>query len=235
MKNKLAASLSVLFIFAEAVMGIIIQINGSEILCFSSVLLALLFSVQVFLLLVKNRDSLLTFLALLCTASADFCLLILDPRQQLLAMIFFSAVQLFYFMRLFSNATAKRERQVHIILRISVTAFAVLLCVIVLNEKTDALSLVSMFYYANLLVNLIYSFKYIKFSYLMPFGLLCFILCDTLVGLSEMSSIYLEIPEGTLLYKLIHPELNLVWLFYVPSQTLLALSPIERIIKKKGL
>lgn len=233
MSKAVKYSVVTAFILAETVLGVLIQTVGGSLISFCSVSLALLFSVFSFFYLCRTQDGLLTLFGLFFTVCADFCLIIVEPREQLLSMVSFSLVQIFYFLRLSRLSSGKRETKIHLITRVSSIVVALLLTALVLRENTDALSLISMFYYANLLINLAFSFKHIRASVLLPIGLLCFILCDTLVGLSELGSLYMDFSEDSLIYKLTHTDLNLIWLFYVPSQTLIALSPIE--IRKKKI
>ncbi len=235
-KKKLLYLPIMVFCILETAFGILIQTIGGNVISFISVVSALVFAVVSFFIYSKNADGMLTASALLFTVCSDFCLIILEPRRQLLSMVFFSAVQVLYFIRLSLLGKKREELLTHILIRLSVIITGVLAAVIVLGEKTDMLSLISMFYYANLLVNFVYSLKYIRFSVMFSLGLLCFILCDTLVGLSEMGSLYFEFAEDSVIYRITHTELDLIWLFYVPSQTFLALSPIESTLKKeKGL
>lgn len=235
MKEKTTVKIFALaFIIAELILGILIQTVGGGELSFSSIVLAFLFSVFVSFSLKFSTDALFTSFALLFTVCADFCLVILDPREQFLSMVFFSTVQIFYFLRLIRLSSGKRENIIHFSVRGTAIILALLLTAIVLGESADALSLISMFYYANLIVNLAFSVKHIKTSVMLPIGLLCFILCDTLVGLSELGSLYMNFSEDSIIYKLTHTELNLIWLFYVPSQTLISLSPLEINAKSKN-
>ena len=55
-------------------------------------------------------------------------------------------------------------------------------------------------------------------------GLAFFALCDASVGLSTMAELYIKVSEGSVLYSIIHPGFNLAWVFYVPSQALIAIS-----------
>ena len=211
----------------KLVLGVLIQAVGGSELSFSSVALAFVFSVFSLFYFGFCPDSVFTAFGLLFTVCADFCLVIIEPREQLLSMVFFSLVQVFYFLRILGFTECKKEKTVHFITRGFAIITAIILTFIVLGDSADALSLISMFYYANLLINLVFSAKHYKASLLLPIGLLCFILCDTLVGLSELGSLYMDFSEDSIIYKLTHTELNLIWLFYVPSQTLIALSPIE--------
>ncbi len=97
----------------------------------------------------------------------------------------------------------------------------------ILGEASNFLSLITMFYFANLVTNQIYAFAQTKHSYLLPIGLFLFILCDVFVGLSVLESSFLPIPEDSLIHKINEIGLNMAWVFYVPSQTLIALSVNE--------
>lgn len=54
-------------------------------------------------------------------------------------------------------------------------------------------------------------------------ALILFLLCDTVIGLQVASGAYLPIPESSLLHRIIFMDLNLAWLFYLPSQVLISL------------
>ena len=212
-----------IFVIVEATLGALIQFTSGtaeRILCFSAVLLAMLFAM---LSLRKSFSALLTAIGLLFTVCADVFLVLIPDGDKLLAMCFFTCVQLFYFVRVFRENDSNTVRKCHIISRISILAFAFLLTVIVLGENSDALSVISVLYFANLLVNIVFSFFNVKRSPLFAIGLLLFAFCDILVGFS-MLDFYIPISETSLIYLLNHTGINLIWLFYVPSQTLIALS-----------
>ena len=48
-----------------------------------------------------------------------------------------------------------------------------------------------------------------------------------------MANEYIAIPKESFLWTLLHPGFDLAWAFYVPSQTLIALSLLPDRIKKK--
>ena len=85
------------------------------------------------------------------------------------------------------------------------------------------LAAVSVCYYANLFVNIIEAFTVFKKGRLFAVGLVLFLLCDTVIGLQVMSDLYLQIPAGMLVYKILFMPFNLSWFFYVPAQVLIAL------------
>ena len=92
-----------------------------------------------------------------------------------------------------------------------------------LGEKCDAVALVSMFYYANLILNAVFACISFGKNPLLAIGLVLFILCDTVIGLSLIDP-YLTLPESSPIYAIIHPGFDLAWAFYLPSQALLAIS-----------
>lgn len=233
MCNKRTALLSAtaLFLAAEITLSVLLQVSGGRvgIVCsFAAIALACLFC-----LLFAERSSayLFTQLALVCTVCADYFLVLSSPRQQLPAMLFFSVTQLAYAARLYIDDASKRRRAWQIGCRIGFSLVALLLTVLVLREKTDALALVSLFYYANLLVNILFAFTQLRGNALMAVGLLLFACCDTLIGLSCLGQ-YFPIAEDSLLYRVINPGFNLAWAFYVPSQALLALSLLPNRLKR---
>jgi hypothetical protein len=219
------------FVFTEATLGILVQLASGDlkrILCFSSVALSLVFSI---IILDKSSKRIATATALFFTVLSDAFLVLCSPPERIVAMLSFSIVQICYFLRLYLNTDEKRVKMRHLLVRcILVFAFS-LSCALVLLDKCDLLSLISVFYFANLLTNLIFAFLKKDESILFPIGLLCFALCDAFVGFSVMSEVYFEFAEGSLLYNLANPPLDLVWLFYVPSQTLI---PLSLITKKQG-
>ena len=146
---------------------------------------------------------------------------------QVPAMICFSITQLSYFIRIYFNQTTKKEKMIHLIIRSISSLFIIILTIIILKENTDFLSLISTFYYANLIVNIIFAFRQTKKSILFPIGLLLFACCDLQVGLSVLNSSYINIENSVILNFICNPPFNIAWFFYVPSQTLIALSTIN--------
>ena len=95
---------------------------------------------------------------------------------------------------------------------------------IVLGKNADAVAILSVLYYANILLNMVMAFiKFKKFP-MLAIGFLLFILCDTVIGLQVASGGYLPIKPGSALYQFLWMPINLAWLFYLPSQVLIALS-----------
>lgn len=212
-----------LFFFAEAVLSYLLQTvsDGTQTRLFSyaAVVLACLFCA---VFASRTAAYALTQAALLCTVGADWFLVMCEPRAQLPAMLFFSGTQLCYFFRLLLQDASRRGRRVHIVLRVFISLAAILLTLLVLRERADAVALVSMFYYANLLLNIVFAFLETGISFF-SVGLLLFALCDTLIGLSCIDP-YLQLPEDSFVQTLLHPGFDPAWAFYIPSQALLAAS-----------
>lgn len=226
MNNKKSLIISSVFITLEIILGILIQFTNSNlnvILSYSSIIIAAVFP----LFFIKSKNYLSTQIGLVFTMFADLFLVVITPMLQIPAMICFTITQLSYFIRIYLNQESKKEKLTHIIIRIISSILIIIIAIIVLKEKTDFLSLISTFYYANLIVNIIFSFKQSKLSLLFPIGLLLFACCDLQVGISILNSSYINIENIKILNFIADPPFNLAWLFYVPSQTLIALSIIK--------
>lgn len=225
MKNAKRNLISVCSVFLgiELALGMLVQTTSGALnvaVSFGAIVLACLFSVVLY---TKTSEYALTQIALFFTVIADLFLVVLGSHREI-AMVSFSFTQICYFLRIYLAQNSKKERIVHLSVRGAFTIFALILTVVVLKEKTDFLSLVSLFYYANLLMNVIYSYMELKKSILFPIGLTLFALCDLFIGFGALDELYMSIEKGTLLYWLSNPGFNLAWLFYVPSQALLSLS-----------
>ncbi len=231
LKNKSKIiTVSLIFIILELLLGVLIQIKIeglTKYLSFSSVLLSCLFALLFF-----NDSNVykLTQAGLLFTLSADIFLVLLNAENKVLAMCFFSVTQICYFLLLYMRD--EKFRKIHIITRFTIITAAVIFTIIILGKRTDILSLISVFYFSNLTVNIIWAFSEWQQSKLLPLGLLLFSFCDIFIGFSALSSLYFPIPEGTLFYFFAHPGFNIAWMFYVPSQTLIALSLAEENLKR---
>lgn len=211
------------FLIAELTLGILLQVLDGRacVWCsYAAVVLACLFA---FLFFSRTPRYYLTQVALLTTVCADYFLVLQGAKEKLVAMLFFSLTQLCYFGCIYFTETSKKTRTVHAILRVLVPLPTILVTLLVLGKGADAVALVSMFYFANLLLNVVFAFLLGEKLPLLAIGLLLFACCDVFVGLSLIEG-YLPLTESSLIYRLAHPGFNLAWVFYVPSQALLALS-----------
>ena len=206
-----------IFLLAELIAYYLILTAGGQVLVYSSfgaIVLCFLHA----LVYLRTCDKLLLG-GLICTVAADFCLVVCSPIQQLWGMVFFLIAQSLYAIRL--HLCHRRRSLLWIRLGLIVTALTV--TIVVLRDNTDALALISLCYYANLIFNLFMAFLQHKRDKLFPIALVLFLLCDTVIGLQVACGGYLPIAEGSGLYKLIFMPFNLSWFFYLPSQVLISL------------
>ena len=173
-----------------------------------------------FALIMGIRQDWLMVAGLACTVGADYCLVICDPIQQLWGMVFFLGAQIFYAISLYR----KRKNNVLLGIRIGLSVIALVVAFVVLKENVDPLALISVCYYANLIMNMVTAFTQWDKCKLLPIGFVLFILCDTIIGLQVASGGYLPIPKDSALYSFLFSGFNTSWMFYLPSQVLIALS-----------
>lgn len=157
---------------------------------------------------------------LLFTALADFCLVIVEPINRLGGMVFFLGAQICYGIWLHR----KNPNKALLLSRIILTVAAAVITKAVLGEKSDALALVSVCYYANLIQNILSAFSRFQEQKTISIGLLLFLLCDTVIGLQVAAGTYLPIGAESALYKFLFMGFNLSWFFYLPSQICIALT-----------
>ena len=226
-KPSVRAALCGAFAVAELALGILLQaLQGRAALwcSYGAVVLACLFALLFFS---GEWGYRFTQAALVATVCADYFLVLKGGEQKLVAMLFFSVAQLCYFARICCADSHKTRRTAHAILRVITCALTLLVTLLVLGANADSVALVSMFYFANLVLNVIFAFALRERPPLFAIGLLLFACCDVFVGLSLIEA-YLPLTEGGLIWHLAHPGFNAAWVFYVPSQALIALSLAKR-------
>lgn len=204
------------FLVIEAILYYFILATGGPTLVvtsYLSIILCFLFSLQG----IKYNPLIVAGLA--CTVGADFCLVVCDPIQRLWGMVFFLGAQILYAIHLHR----KQPNKVMLLVRIALSIAAEIVTALILKDNLDALAMVSMAYYTNLIMNMVVAFTQWHRNKLLPIGFVLFILCDTIIGLQVASGGYLPIAEGSLLYNLIFSGFNTAWMFYLPSQVLIAL------------
>lgn len=209
------------FLLLESILYYFILTTGGQALVITSylsILLCFLFALQ------GIGHSPLIVAGLACTVGADFCLVVCDPIQRLWGMVFFLGAQTLYAIHLHR----KQKNNALLIARILLTVTAEIIAALVLKENLDALAMVSMAYYANLIMNMGVAFTQWHRNKLLPIGFVLFILCDTIIGLQVASGGYLPIAEGSVLYNLIFSGFNTAWMFYLPSQVLISLCCLQK-------
>ena len=213
-------TLGIFFLF-EIALGIIIQMVSGVYYGISTLTSVSLACVVVGIFYKRTDKHLLTLIALITTVCADLflCGLISFHNDRVVAMVFFCVTQICYFLRIYINQEYTSAKRIHLALRVALPAAAIIATLVVLKENANTLAIISMFYFANLLLNIIYGFIQFKRAPLFAIGLLCFALCDVLIGFAVLDE-FMTIPP--FIQAINDIELNLAWLFYVPSQTLIA-------------
>lgn len=218
MKPSSNRALTFLFLLVEAILYWLLLNNGGNVFTVSAyggIVLCFLY------VLFRVRSGAWRFAAALaCTLGADYFLVVMSPQQQLPGMVFFLFAQGLYAWQL--HSTCKKKWPLY--LRLALTAVAVAITCIALRENIDALALISLCYYANLIMNLVLSWMQFSRYPLAAIGFILFLICDTVIGLQVAISGYLPMEEGSVLNDILYPGFNLSWLFYLPSQVLLALN-----------
>lgn len=203
-------------LYALLLAGDILTCYDTVLIKYTSIILCLIYSV-VFIFYSK-LDAILTSLALVFTLISDYFLLVLN-NHFILGLTTFIIAQSFYFIRIcFIN---KKVNLISILVRVFLP---IIVCIILkLNDLLDLLTGLCAFYFIMLLVNATESSFLIKLDrrYILFFiGLILFIGCDVCVGLFNFSSVLnINIPNGLMDFVTIS-----MWGFYLPSQTLIALS-----------
>ncbi len=222
--NKLSVATILAFLTIEAIFLVLILWGPSKytnVFEFSSIVIVFLFSIIFF---AKSKNNILTEVALLFTMIADLFLEIVNPMIQTIAMTSFLIVQLCYFVRLLFELKTKKWQLINLIIRVAVVLIAEIITIVVLKDKFDYLSCVSICYFSNLLMNIVLAFVEFKKSPLFAFGLLLFLGCDIFIGLQCANGVYIDIPTTSTIYKIVFAPFNIAWLCYLPSQTLIAMS-----------
>ena len=212
-----------IFLITEFILYIFILFSSGTLLVvtsFSAIVLCFLYS-----LMNINKENGFINIALFNTVLADFCLVVMNPINRTLGMIFFVIVQTLYSIKLLN----KSKSLLFLGLRIGLILIIECLTVIILKDKIDLLAIISVMYYALLIINIVESFMNFKEDKLFSIGLVLFIMCDTIIGLQTLDSMYIRLGEDNIIYKILYCGFNLSWLFYLPSQVLISLSTYRRI------
>ncbi len=216
-----AARLSLLiFLTLEIALFPKVQESTSDVWSYTaylSVIVVVLFAL--FACRCKGEEHLVR-LGLLLTLVADY-FLVIEDNSHLLGVETFLLVQLAYFVYLLFREERASVRLANFLTRILLCAVLLSAAYIILGEETDTLSLVSVVYYANLLANIVFAFMCGRKERIFAIGLALFALCDLCVGIESLAYFYLNTDISSFFYN---DRLNLSWLFYQPSQVLIALS-----------
>ena len=219
-------ALAAVFLLAELALYPIIQTVSAKsfgIPTYISVILAFVFSFVCYLT-ERERYSFLVNTALAFTLGADFCLVVLTPARETAGVVIFIGAQLAYFLYVLLREKSRALIPIHIAVRAALTLLAPTAVYFILDGKPDALSVVSVIYYVQLVLNLAFSL-FDRDLRLFSAGLFLFSLCDLSIGLKNLSG-YFAVSGGFFEF-LKTTDLNLAWIFYLPSQVLISLSLVK--------
>lgn len=219
------------FIAVEIVIYITFNILSATLpddpiyLKYSGVLLCLAFAV-LSIFFIKDKDAVILTVALVFTAISDLFILVLDKYYQI-GLVTFIATQSVYLYRMYKD----RIQKIKYTLVIRALAAALLLAVmdVMMKDGLNFMIAEVCVYIVMLVGNVVDAFLLVKNgvkNIIFAVGLLLFLGCDICVGLDNAA--------------LVVPSLNLgnaadavqflIWVFYLPSQVLIACTA-----KKGGL
>lgn len=168
---------------------------------------------------ISQKSDQLVRAALLCTLVADYFLVIRGSDQEM-AMIWFNMVQILYAFRIYLLISKK------LTWRLALRAIFIIVFLLVgwmiTKNQFDLLLILTLVYFANLVINMIEAL-FVARRLIFGLGLLFFIGCDIFVGLGNMQD-YLTLSPTSIWAQLIGLPFDLAWVFYLPSQVLIALS-----------
>ncbi len=167
-----------------------------------------------------DLDGFLALLALLFTAGADFFLVALKDEQWLPGMALFCCAQLSWALRLW-GMEEKRRRVSHA-LAWACACGTLLVVAGLLARGSGPVLLMGAIYASFLVTTVIFSWLTPR-NLLFTLGMTLFLGCDLFVAVNN-AALYLDLDGWPLLRTLYDIPFNMMWVFYGPSQMLLALS-----------
>jgi hypothetical protein len=150
---------------------------------------------------------------------ADYILMFLDSQAQ--GVTFFACAQLVYFIETLRLSFSVIEIIINIIVRILAIVGLEVGVYCAIKENFHYLEGIAAFYYSNFVINVIFSIVHFKTNFLFPLGLFFFLICDTFITLDEMDDVFSF--TGWFIRALLDVDVNMAWIFYVPSQVILTL------------
>ena len=229
MTKKWQISLVAIFLLAEICFTVLSQIltgQTLEIVEYVSISLCLALAL---IFVTRNRFNCIICVGLAFTLCADACLVFCKPIQQTYGMVFFSLAQLTYAVYLMIGFS-KKTNLIMWIIRLLGSYATLIVTSVVLKDNFDFLSAISMFYIFNLAFNLVLAYVHFKKYGLLALGFTFFIFCDILIGLGSANGVYITIASQTIRDLVAS---NIAWAFYIPSQTLIALTATFSKLQRK--
>lgn len=177
----------------------------------------LCFAYALFCCLSKREYSYFIAGAMLFTCVSDMFIFVLDDYYEI-GVTTFAVTQTVYFLMIYRLLGKKP----YISLAIRLGSAATLICVLAVLGFLSPLTFIVSIYFTMLVFNAAESVRLIKISkkfILLTAGYLLFILCDVCVGVHHLDMLSVDIPAAML-----DAVILLTWVFYLPSQTLIAFS-----------
>ncbi len=221
---------SVTFIIIELAFFIVIHASGGTINHASSFLSILTAFIFALIFAKKNFIGIITIIALLFTSFSDLLLcgfFKYTYSLQTLSVISFLIVQICYFIRIYKTENNKALKLTHLIVRLSATLLSIIITILVLKDTVNALAIISVAYYLNLIINAVFAGINVKNEPLFFVGLVLFSLCDFFVGIGFLGD-FINLENASFINFLLDIPINMAWLFYLPAQTVLSLQIVNK-------
>lgn len=224
-KRLLIFTICILFItfLSMEVYGVNLNIS-SDVIKFSSIFLCFVISIISSPLNGQSKNTFLLQLGLIFTIMADYLFLIHDD-DYILAIGLFSIVQIIYSLRYREGNETERFMRFMIIYLIIVILYKLINKNLV---ELDFLIAVAVFYGISLISSLKEAFFLYKNDHtqdtnkMIFFGMILFLLCDISLGLNYILN---ETKASGNVFNLLKSISSIsIWIYYLPSQILLALS-----------
>ena len=170
------------FILMQVAIFPLIQFTPGNVSAEWSYVSIILCVIIAFVFFDSDRADHLIRMGLCCTLVADY-FLVVDGDKLLEGVIAFTFVQTAYFAYLYLRERRRALRIANVISRTVVSLALIIGAFIVLGEDADALAIVSVIYYANLVINTVFAFTQGRRERVFAIGLLLFCMCDLCIGL----------------------------------------------------
>ncbi len=227
--NKLEKFLMTLYLIVSILIYIVIIVldilenyHLSFSFKFNAVIINALYALFVLLYSYKlnNLMVLFNFLGLLLTIGSDYFLGYRSDSESgiIMGLFIFILVQILYFIRIFIYLN-KKEKKLYLMLTIFIRLFVIFIKTILVRNLFDSIYynpiyILAVVYFLLIIMNFVdnmyISIKFDRRYLLLALGFLLFIFCDINVGLNFLVN-----------HRYIY---FLIYLFYIPSQILIALS-----------
>lgn len=224
---RISLIISILYLVIQIpsfILSIFCNVSNVNAFYYSFIVINFVFSL-IILFFNKNKNNLITSIALIFTLIADTFLVLLNNQlnytNQVIAMFSFNFTQIAYYIKLLNYRDNLHIKLIDYF-RITIILLIIIISLIII-KRFDLLAIISVTYIGLLFVNILESIKYFKVNYLFTIGLIFFFCCDILIGLANCSD-YLTIKEDSIFYKLLNTNIDLAWFFYYPSQIFIILS-----------